>query len=102
VTLRKRNYQVKSGRGIDSDLGENFTKQYRTDPWNSNSAGDYLSGQGAGKYQSKSAYFLNNKLPYERTEESYDVFDQVENQSSDGGRDGGRYGGRKIRSRGQP
>jgi hypothetical protein len=103
--IRKRNDAVKSGRGVDGNLGENFTKQYRTNPWDSNPAGDYLSPQGAGKYQSDSAYFLNNKLPYERTEESYDVWDAVESQSGDGGNityGAGNGVGRKVRSRGQP
>jgi hypothetical protein len=31
--IRKRNDSVKSGKGINGSLGENFTKVNRTDPW---------------------------------------------------------------------
>jgi hypothetical protein len=33
MTVRRRNDSVKPGRGIDTTEGENFTKQYRTNPW---------------------------------------------------------------------
>jgi hypothetical protein len=94
MTIRKRNDSVKPGCGIDGTEGENFTKQ-RTDPWKSNPKDDYLSPQGAGVYQDKNADFLRNKDPYEATEGSYSILDEVENQSSDAE-------SRKIRSRGQP
>ena len=97
MTIRKRNDSPKSGCGIDGTLGETFSKR-ATSPWNSNPRGDYLSPSGAGKYQDKDASFLTNKMPYENnsaTNDSYDVFDAVEGQSSDSGN-------RAVKSRGQP
>jgi hypothetical protein len=61
--IRKRNDTVKPGRGIDGDLGENYTKQHRVDPWNSNSKGNDVDERGAGAYQGKNADFLRNKPP---------------------------------------
>jgi hypothetical protein len=94
MTIRKRNDSVKPGCGIDGAEGENFTKQ-RTDPWKSNPKDDYLSPQGAGKYQDADASFLRNKLPDEATAPaSRDIWDAVEGQSSDSGN-------RAVKSRGQ-
>ena len=59
MSIRKRNDSVKPGCGIDGAEGENFTKR-GTNPWDSNPSGDYLSSQGAGVYQDKSASFLRN------------------------------------------
>jgi hypothetical protein len=92
--IRKRNDNPKPGRGIDGTEGEQFTKQYRVDPLNSNPAGDYLSPQGAGKYQQKSAYHLREKKPYEATEDSYEILSEVEANQPDSGN-------RAIKSRGQ-
>lgn len=82
---RARNDSVKPGCGIDGTEGENFTKR-RTSPWDSNPRGNF----GAGNNEAG----LRNKLPYEATTGSRDVFDDVENQSSDSG-------ARIVRSRGQ-
>jgi hypothetical protein len=96
MTIRKRNDSVKPGCGADGDLGSDFTKQHRTNPWKSNPKDDYLSPQGAGKYQDADASFLRNKLPDEATAPtSRDIFDAVEGQSSDSGN-------RAVKSRGQP
>lgn len=94
MTIRKRNDSVKPGMGIDGTEGEDFTRR-RTDPWKSNPEGDYLSPQGAGRYQDRDAGFLRNKMPWETNQTSYDILDEVEGQSSDSGN-------RAVRSRGQP
>jgi hypothetical protein len=102
MTIRKRNDSIKPGCGIDGTEGENFTKR-RTDPWDSNPRGNYLSPKGAGVYQDKDASFLTNKNPNDDFEQqgkytlaggARDIFDEVEGQSSDSGN-------RAVRSRGQ-
>ena len=101
MTIRKRNDSVKPGCGIDGSEGENFTKR-GTNPYKSNPRGDYLSSQGAGVYQDKSASFLTNKMANDDPEQgkytlagdARDIFDEVEGQSSDSGN-------RAVRSRGQ-
>jgi hypothetical protein len=93
MTIRKRDDSVKPGVGIDKDLGENYTKR-RTDPWSSNPKGNDVDERGANVYQDKNANFLRNKQPYEATEESRDIWNEVEGQSGPNDR--------KIRSRGQP
>jgi hypothetical protein len=93
MTIRKRDDSVKDGCGIDGTEGQSFTKQ-RTDPWTSNPKGNDVDERGANVYQNKNADFLRNKLPYEATEESRDIWNDVEGQSGPNDR--------KIRSRGQP
>ena len=94
MTIRKRNDSVKPGMGIDGTEGEDFTRR-RTDPWDSNPDGNFTSPSGAGRYQNKNANFLNNKMPYEANQTSYDIWDSVEGQSSDSGN-------RAVKSKGQP
>jgi hypothetical protein len=89
---RNRNDTVKSGHGIDGDLGEDYTKR-SGNPWDSNPRGDYLSAAGAGKYQNKSASFLRNKPANDDPEggkyilagDARDILVEVEAQSSDSG-----------------
>jgi hypothetical protein len=61
--IRKRNDSVKPGVGINKDLGSDYTKQHRTDPWDSNPKGNYKSPRGAGAYQDGNADFLRNVPP---------------------------------------
>jgi hypothetical protein len=100
--IRKRNDSVKPGCGIDGSEGEDFTKR-GTNPYKSNPRGDYLSSQGAGKYQDKSASFLTNKNPdddfeqqgkYTLAGDAKDIWDAVEGQSSDSGNRAVRSGRR--------
>jgi hypothetical protein len=87
MSIRKRNDSVKPGCGIDGSEGENYTKK-SGNPWDSNPRGDYLSTQGAGKYQAKSASFLTNKPQNGGTSDmsdARDIWDAVEGQSSDSG-----------------
>jgi hypothetical protein len=83
--IRKRNDSVKPGCGIDGTEGENLTKQ-RTDPWKSNPKDDYLSPQGAGKYQDADASFLRNKMPSDQSGGvgTRDILDNVERNSGTG------------------
>jgi hypothetical protein len=93
--IRKRNDSVKDGCGVDGSEGQNYTKIGRVSPWKSNPKDDYLSPQGAGKYQDADASFLRNKLPDEAAAPaSRDIWDAVEGQSSDSGN-------RAVKSRGQ-
>jgi hypothetical protein len=95
MTIRKCDDSVKDGQGIDGSLGQDYSRRYRTDPWNSNRKGNYLSKQGAGAYQDRDASFLRNRLPDEASARSRDIWDDVEGQSSDSTN-------RAVRSRGQP
>ena len=91
---RSRDDSIKPGCGIDGTEGENFTKVGRVSPWDSNPKGSDVGERGANVYQDKNADFLRNKLPYEATEESRDIWSDVEGQSSDSGN-------RAVKSRGQ-
>jgi hypothetical protein len=97
MTVKKHDDSIKPGVGIDKDLGSDYTKKFRTDPWNSNPKGNFKSPRGAGAYQDENADFLTNKPSADSVggEVSRDVWNEVEGQSSDSGN-------RKVRSRGQP
>jgi hypothetical protein len=60
---RVRDDSVKPGRGIDADLGENYTKQHRSDPWTPPKIGDgQVNSRGHGKYTDDESG-LRNKAP---------------------------------------
>jgi hypothetical protein len=94
MTIRKRNddrgYE-RGAKGIDGNMGSNFTKR-GGDSWDSNPRGNFVSPKGAGAYQGSDSG-LRNKLPDEDSEQgkytlaggARDIFDAVENQSSDSG-----------------
>jgi hypothetical protein len=94
MTTRKRNDSVKDGVGIDGAEGQRYSREHAVNPWDSNPKGSDVDERGANVYQNKNADFLRNKLPYEATEESRDIWNDVEGQSGPNDR--------KIRSRGQP
>jgi hypothetical protein len=93
MSIRRRDDSVKPGKGIDGTLGEDYSRKHAVDPWNSNPEGN-SNRVKAGKYTDNTPP-LRNEEPYDATEGSYSILDNVENQSSDSGN-------RKIRSRGQP
>jgi hypothetical protein len=93
MTIRKRDNSVKDGCGIDGSKGQRFTKEYADSPWSPPEM-ERINPKGAGKYTNDDSG-LRNRRPYEATADSYDVFDEVEGQSSDSGN-------RAVKSRGQP
>ena len=94
MTIRKRDDSVKPGKGIDGNKDVGYDREHIVSPWNPNPRGNFKSPRGAGAYQDANADFLTNKQPYEATEESRDLWNDVEGQSGPNDR--------KIRSRGQP
>jgi hypothetical protein len=48
MTIRKRDDSVKSGKGIDDDLGSDFTKSYAKDPWGYGGASTKGGSEGNG------------------------------------------------------
>jgi hypothetical protein len=88
MSIRKRNDSVKSGHGIDGSLGERYSKTGAVDPWNSNPRGNFISKKGVGAYQDADASFLRNLPANDGTRDmsdATDIWEAVENQSSDSG-----------------
>ena len=87
---RIRNDSVKPGRGIDGTEGENYTKQHRVDPWDSNPKGNRVP-YGAGKYTDNESG-LRNKAPGSGTGGTgeslqggtHDILDNIEKNSNSG------------------
>jgi hypothetical protein len=94
MSIRRRNDSVKPGCGIDGDLGSNYTKQHRTDPWDSNPKGNDVGARGAGKYEDKEVSFLRNRPADDQTggAGSKDILDNVERNSGTGKPGAIRYG----------
>jgi hypothetical protein len=83
---RRHDDSIKPGCGIDGTEGENFTKVGRVNPSDSNPKDDYLSPQGAGKYQNPDASFLRNKPADDQSGGvgTRDILDNVERNSGTG------------------
>jgi hypothetical protein len=100
--IRKRNDTVKSGRGIDGDLGENYTKQHRVSPWSPPLiGGEDINPKGHGKYTSDESGLRNKPASAGTGGDgaglwgTHSVEDVVNENSSDDGN-------RALKSRGQP
>ena len=82
--IRKHSKKVLGGMGIDGREGENFSRDHACDPWNPPAIGDgKINSRGHGKYTNDDSG-LRSKLPYEATEASRDVMDNVERNSGAG------------------
>ena len=83
--------------GIDGDKGSDFSRKHAQDPWTVK-AGDGINPRGAGKYTTDDAELVQRSPAEdvggegEYSAGSKDIFDAVENQSSDSGN-------RAVRSR---
>ena len=87
MSIRKRDDSVKPGKGVDGSEGENFTKQNRTDPWNRNPRGNFISRDG-GRYTNNESG-LRNKPQGAGTGDTHDIFDNVERNSDEASKTGG-------------
>lgn len=87
----------RGARGIDGDKGSDFSRKHAQDPWTVK-AGDGINPRGAGKYTTDDAGLVQRSPAEdvggegEYSAGSKDIFDAVENQSSDSGN-------RAVRSR---